>query len=138
MSPDPVVHIQSFSYKRGIPEEADIVLDARFLNNPYWQEELRDGSGLDEAVQAFIQDDPDFARWLDEQTTWLTWYLPKYRELRDTFPSIAIGCTGGRHRSVCVTEHLADRLVEKGFAAAPIHRDINLEFRDLGTAPENP
>ena len=128
----------SFSYMRGVPDEAELVMDARFLTNPYWEEDLRDGSGLDAEIASFISADPDLDRWLVQQVTMLSWYLPKYHAMRETYPLIAVGCTGGRHRSVFVTERLSEALREKGFAVKHTHRDINLEFRDLGIDATNP
>ncbi|KPD13199.1 RNase adapter RapZ [Phaeobacter sp. 11ANDIMAR09] len=116
--------IQSFSYKRGVPRSVDMVFDCRFLDNPYWNPDLRGKNGRDAAVQAHVKADARyegfFARVLD-----LTQYLlPAYREEGKSHLSIAFGCTGGQHRSVTLAETLAKALAEEGQQVSIRHREL--------------
>ena len=116
--------IQSFSYKRGLPSGADLVLDCRFLANPYWQPELRDLDGRDPAVVAHISADPRFAPFLAQVTALLETLLPAYRDEGKAHLSVAFGCTGGQHRSVAMAEKLAAHLAQAGWQVSKRHREI--------------
>lgn len=118
------VSIGSFSYKRGVPEGSDMVLDCRFLRNPYWDETLRDLDGRDPRVQGFVRDDPRFAAFLDQLAAMVLMLLPAYVEEGKVYFSVALGCTGGRHRSVTVAELLAGRLEAEGWQASLRHREL--------------
>ena len=121
---DMVVNVISFGYKYGIPIEADLVLDVRFLPNPYYIAELRDQTGLDDGVYQFVfgyQQTRDFMARLEDLLSFL---LPQYVEEGKTVLVIAVGCTGGRHRSVAVTRALADFIKRKGYQANENHRDM--------------
>lgn len=117
----------SFGFKRGIPLDADHVVDVRFLKNPYWVDELRHLTGRDEAVAAYVLDQPgarDFALgYADLLAPMLSGYLAELKP----FATIAVGCTGGQHRSVAVTELVAGRLRERGFTVRVVHRDLGRE-----------
>ncbi len=116
--------VMSFSYRRGLPREADLVFDARFLVNPYYDPALRDLTGHDAAVGQAIESDPDLPAFLTGIATMLSTLLPRYQREGKSYLTIAIGCTGGRHRSVYVAEKLAERLVVDGWRATVNHRDI--------------
>lgn len=123
-APGMALLIMSFSYRHGLPREADLVFDARFLVNPYYDPALRDLTGLDAAVGRAIESDPDLPAFFDGITTMLSTLLPRYRREGKSYLTIAIGCTGGRHRSVHVAEKLAKRLVVDGWRARVNHRDV--------------
>ncbi len=118
------VSVISFGFKYGIPIEADLVFDVRFLPNPYYIEDLRCKTGLDKDVISFLlgyQQTKDFIRHLENMIGFL---LPHYLEEGKTALVIAIGCTGGRHRSVTITKVLADFIRQRGFEASENHRDM--------------
>jgi len=114
----------SFSYKKGVPREADLVFDMRFLRNPYYNEMLRAQCGKDEAVAEYIACDEAFAPFMDHLTNMLELLLPRYLAEGKSYLTIAIGCTGGRHRSVCVAENIHDRIEKSGYFTQLIHRDL--------------
>ena len=125
-SPVPVmgVNVISFGFKYGIPIEADLVFDVRFLPNPYYIAELRHQTGLDKPVYDFVfgyQETRDFMVHLENLIGFL---LPKYVEEGKTMLVIGIGCTGGQHRSVAITKALADFIRRKGYQATDNHRDM--------------
>ena len=120
----------SFGFARGVPRNADLVLDMRFLRNPHWQEELRDLTGLDEAVGAYIAGDEAYEEALARIEELLLTLLPRYRAEGKSYVSIAFGCTGGRHRSVHVAERVAARLRAAGFSPSLDHRDLATPPRD--------
>lgn len=118
------VSVISFGFKYGIPIEADLVFDVRFLPNPYYLAELRSQTGLDEGVRNFVfgyQQSLDFLSKLEDMIGFL---LPQFVEEGKTALVIAIGCTGGQHRSVAFTRALADFIRQKGYNAAENHRDM--------------
>ena len=119
------VSIQSFSYKRGAPHEADMVLDCRFLRNPYWQEELRPLDGRDGQIQDFVGGDPLFRGFFDRVADLILMLLPAYRSEGKAYFSIALGCSGGRHRSVSVAELLAKHLEQNGWPVSVRHRELD-------------
>jgi len=116
--------VTSFAYRTGIPRDADLIFDVRFLDNPYYVDELRTLTGHHPAVAAHIQRDVDFAPFFDRLWRLLRPLLPRYEIRGKTYLTIAIGCTGGRHRSVYVAERLAARLREAGWRVAVAHRDL--------------
>ena len=118
------VSVQSFSYKRGAPHDADMVLDCRFLRNPYWDTDLRALDGDDPAIQEFVMQDPLFRDFFDRLVDLVMMLLPAYRAEGKAHFSIALGCTGGRHRSVTVAERLGARLAEAGWPVALRHREL--------------
>ncbi len=128
---DPVhaAHMQtsvvSFGYKHGIPLDVDIVLDCRFLPNPYWVERLRPLSGLDGPVRDYVLSQPATQAFLDKVEELLTMLLPSFQEEGKSYLTVALGCTGGRHRSVVLADALAERLSKAGLRTAAFHRDVD-------------
>ena len=118
------VSVIAFGYKYGIPLEADLVLDVRFLPNPYYIEELRSLSGLDQAVYDFVMDRADSREYMEKLTAFLDFQLPRFQEEGKPSLTVAVGCTGGRHRSVAVARALNDYLLEHGQNARLICRDL--------------
>jgi UPF0042 nucleotide-binding protein len=114
----------SFSFRRGLPREADIVFDVRFLSNPYYDVSLRPLTGLNERVGQAIERDKDFASFFERMTALLVPLLPRYREEGKSYLTIAIGCTGGRHRSVYTVQKLAGFLEKEGYKVGIRHRDM--------------
>ncbi|MEM7506843.1 MAG: RNase adapter RapZ [Pseudomonadota bacterium] len=119
------VSIQSFSYKRGAPHEADMVLDCRFLRNPYWEESLRPLDGRDDRIQDFVSKDPLFRGFFDRVADLILMLLPAYKREGKAYFSIALGCSGGRHRSVTVSELLAQHLETQGWQTSVRHRELD-------------
>ncbi len=120
----PTLAVTSFSYARGLPRDADLVLDMRFLRNPHWDEALRPGTGLDADVSAYIAADPAYAAALDQVEGLLLTLLPRYQREGKSYVTVAFGCTGGRHRSVHVAEAIGGRLRAAGFSPTIGHRDL--------------
>lgn len=119
--------VVSFGFKYGIPVDADFVADMRFLPNPFWVPELRDLSGLDAEVNDFVVSRPGAAEFLDTYANLIQRVADGYLVEGKRFVTIAIGCTGGKHRSVAIAENLAVRLVKVGVESAVIHRDLGRE-----------
>jgi UPF0042 nucleotide-binding protein len=117
----------SFGFKHGLPAEASLVFDVRFLPNPYFVPELSPRSGHDAEVARFVLDGPDAQALLGHVTTLLRFVLPRATEEGRAYFTVAVGCTGGRHRSVAVVEELARRLAD-GYAITVRHRDVNKGF----------
>jgi UPF0042 nucleotide-binding protein len=117
----------SFGYKYGLPLEADLVFDVRFLPNPFYIEGLGSHTGLEEDVRRFVLDNPVTGEFLRRMEDLLTFLLPNYQEEGKQRLSIAIGCTGGAHRSVAIAEHLAAFLRQQGHPVSVTHRDLALE-----------
>lgn len=105
-----MVSLVSFAFPEGLPREADLVLDARFLRNPHYDLKLRPMTGLEPAVADYVEQDPDFGRFLDCVDALLTLLLPRFIAEGKKYVTVAVGCTGGRHRSVHVVERLAASL----------------------------
>ena len=118
------VAVESFGFKHGLPLDADIVIDVRFLPNPHWEEALRPLTGHDPAVRDFVLERGITADFLDRFDDLLASLLPSYQAEGRSYLTVAIGCTGGRHRSVAVTEELARRFRERGIAVRATHRDV--------------
>lgn len=122
------LQVQSFAFRDGLPLSADLVFDVRFLDNPHFVEALRPLTGLDPAVSRFVLGQPDYKAFLDKLKGLLFFLLPRYRQEGKTSLTIAIGCTGGRHRSVAVAEDLGPYLLGAGFLVQVHHRDIDKEL----------
>lgn len=118
------VSVQSFSYKRGVPHGVDMVFDCRFLQNPHWQEELRAFTGRDAPVADYVQSDEKFDGFFDKVLGLTTYLLPAYRDEGKAYLTIGFGCTGGKHRSVAVTEMLGKALANKGWQVSIRHREL--------------
>lgn len=119
-----LVEVQSFGFKYGVPLESSIVMDVRFLPNPYFIPELKDGSGKDDAVRDYVLDNLTTAQFLDYFFPLLDMLLPAHRQEGKSYLTISIGCTGGRHRSVAIAEATAMHLQETWPSVRVIHRDI--------------
>jgi UPF0042 nucleotide-binding protein len=119
-----LVSVVSFGFRAGLPREADLVFDVRFLANPHYVPELRAGTGRDPAVAAHIRSDPFYPAFEDMLERFVTELLPRYQREGRSYLTIAIGCTGGRHRSVFVAERLAARLAAQGWQTEVRHRDL--------------
>jgi UPF0042 nucleotide-binding protein len=125
----PTVTVNSFSYRRGVPQGCDVVVDVRFLRNPYWVEGLREDDGRERAVQEHVAGDPRYGEFFERLSSLLLLLLPAYADAGKVYFSVAFGCTGGRHRSVTVAERLAARLAEAGWPAGVRHRELEREAR---------
>lgn len=119
-----ILSIMSFGYARGLPRNADLVFDMRFLQNPYWDENLRALSGLDEPVALHIRADPAYHEAMTKIEDLLLTLLPRYQAEGKAYVTVAFGCTGGQHRSVHVAGRVAERLENAGFSSAVSHRDM--------------
>jgi UPF0042 nucleotide-binding protein len=119
--------VVSFGFKYGIPVDADLVADMRFLPNPYWVPELRHLSGRDREVADYVKERPDAKAFLERYVALIETVAEGYLREGKRFMTIAIGCTGGKHRSVAMTEEIAQRLREQGLDARPMHRDLGRE-----------
>lgn len=117
--------VTSFSYRKGLPREADLVFDVRFLANPYYVEALRDQTGLDTLVKGHVSADPAFPPFFKGLGELLLSLLPHYRSEGKSYLTIAVGCTGGRHRSVFVAEKLGTLLRDEGYHVGVHHRDLS-------------
>ncbi|AEO49993.1 glmZ(sRNA)-inactivating NTPase [Rhodospirillum rubrum F11] len=122
--PELAIFVSSFGFRNGLPREADLVFDVRFLANPHYEPHLREMTGLDPAVAAYVAADPDFAPLIDRVTALLALLVPRYEKEGKSYLTIAIGCTGGKHRSVYTAERLAAWLNETGRRAHVRHRDL--------------
>ena len=131
LSADLSVSVQSFSYKRGTPRNVDMVLDCRFLRNPHWEAELRSLTGMDTAVSDYVKAEQIFDPFFTSLAEMLFLLLPAYRAEGKSYFSVALGCTGGQHRSVTVAECLAKTLADKGWQVSIRHREME---RRLGSA----
>tara|TARA_B100001105_G_C22070853_1_gene306519 strand:- start:11 stop:565 length:555 start_codon:yes stop_codon:yes gene_type:complete len=123
------ISVMSFSFRRGLPRESDLVFDARFLKNPHYDPALKPLTGRDPAVAAFIATDPDYHPFVDRLKGLIGPLLPRFDAEGKSYLTIAIGCTGGKHRSVALAEELADWLRSAG-------RSVTLSHRDVGAAGE--
>ncbi|HEX8216927.1 MAG TPA: RNase adapter RapZ, partial [Allosphingosinicella sp.] len=127
----PTLSVMSFGFARGLPRNADLVFDMRFLKNPHWQPGLRDLTGTDPRVGEHIATDEAYADALERIEELLVALLPRYAVEGKSYVTIAFGCTGGRHRSVHVAERVAARLRAEGFSPTVEHRDLASPPRDL-------
>ena len=119
------ISVVSFGYKHGLPLDVDLVFDVRFLPNPHWDEDLRPMSGLDLPVRDFVMKQILSAKFLDQLTGMLTLLLPAYKTEGKSYLTVAIGCTGGRHRSVVIAEQLKQWLIQSSHNPRVTHRDIS-------------
>jgi UPF0042 nucleotide-binding protein len=120
----PSLLFQSFAYRHGVPDDADFVFDARALPNPYWEPELRDLTGRDAAIAEFMQHHEEAARFLDDVTGFLERWLPSLVGSNRSYVTVAVGCTGGQHRSVYFAEQLAAHFDGRYGPALIRHRDL--------------
>ncbi len=118
------ITLMSFGFKNGLPREADIVMDVRFLKNPHWEPDLKPLSGQDKPVQDYVASDAAFAPFLQNLKNLLEPLFDRYRHEGKNYLTVSIGCTGGKHRSVFVVETLQEWLQGKGMNASAEHRDL--------------
>jgi UPF0042 nucleotide-binding protein len=119
--------VLSFGFKYGIPVDADLVIDMRFLPNPHWVPELRPHSGLDADVSAYVLEQPEAKEFLDAYVAVLRVVLRGYLREGKRYVTVAVGCTGGKHRSIAMSEEVARRLRGDGIATLVVHRDLGRE-----------
>lgn len=127
---EPALTVMSFGFARGLPRNADLVFDMRFLRNPHWDDALRPLTGLDDAVARYVGADPAYADAVSRIEDLLLFLLPRYRAEGKAYVTVALGCTGGRHRSVHFAEKIAARLRKEGFSPTMVHRDLGLPADD--------
>jgi UPF0042 nucleotide-binding protein len=118
------IRIESFGFKFGTPHGVDLMFDVRFLPNPYFVPELRERTGLEEPVVQFLVAQPDFEELVSRLSDLLLYLVPRYMAERRAYLSVAIGCTGGKHRSVAIAERIGGALDAAGFRARVVHRDV--------------
>jgi UPF0042 nucleotide-binding protein len=123
-NPKTNIRVLSFGYKHGVPLDLDFVFDVRFLPNPFYEPELKPLTGLEKEVGEFIERSPECSEFRARIKDLLTWIIPKFSEEGRLRLNIALGCTGGRHRSVYLAEKIGDDLRAKGYHVTVIHRDI--------------
>ncbi len=116
--------VVSFGYKHGLPIDVDLVFDCRFLPNPHWVDDLRPLTGLDEPVRQYVLGQPETGEFLDRLDALLALLLPAYQKEGKAYLSVAVGCTGGRHRSVVLADEVARRMAGHGYTPAVNHRDV--------------
>jgi len=117
--------VMSFGYKHGIPLDVDLVLDCRFLPNPHWEPELRPMTGLEPPVKDYVMGQPETGTFIERLHSLLELLLPAYVKEGKAYLTIAIGCTGGRHRSVVIAEEVGRHVAALGFSPTVSHRDID-------------
>jgi UPF0042 nucleotide-binding protein len=122
--PAPIVQLQSFSYKRGLPRSADLVFDCRFLQNPHWETSLRRMTGLEPPVQEFVSKDPRFEEFFTRVKEMCLFLLPAVQEEGKSYLTLAFGCSGGRHRSVTMAELMGQALAKSGWQVSIRHREL--------------
>ena len=118
--------VESFGFKGGVPLDADIVFDARCLPNPYWDPRLRPATGREASIVAFLEQYPLVQKMLDDIAAWVERWLPEYRDSHRSYLTVAIGCTGGQHRSVYLAERLAERLAQQQPGVRLRHRELGI------------
>jgi RNase adapter protein RapZ len=135
---EPVLTVMSFGFARGLPRNADLVFDMRFLQNPHWVPALKPKTGQDADVAAYVAADPYYAPVVDQIEALLLTLVPRYVAEGKSYVTIAIGCTGGRHRSVHVAERIAATLRAKGHHPILVHRNLDSAPQDglEGTPPK--
>jgi UPF0042 nucleotide-binding protein len=132
------VTVTSFGFARGMPPVADLVFDMRFLDNPHWDPELRELTGLDEGVGAHVERDPGFASAFEKIRDLVLELLPRYAAQGKRYVNVAFGCTGGRHRSVFVAERIAEALRGAGFSPTVLHRNLGSRAAEMIEGPHQP
>ena len=136
-SPHSIITVTSFGYSRGVPHNADLVFDLRFLRNPHWDSALRPLTGLDASVSEYVAADPEYDEAMQKIRELLRFLLPLYDAQGKAYVNIAFGCTGGRHRSVHVAEKFGGWLREDGFALTVSHRNLTSRPIDALEEPAN-
>ncbi|MBN2645176.1 MAG: RNase adapter RapZ [Desulfuromonadaceae bacterium] len=118
------VRLQSFGFRHGLPVDADLVVDVRFLPNPHYVEALRPLTGQDSSVRDFVLNQPVCQQFMEKTVDWLGFLLPHYRREGKSYLTVAVGCTGGHHRSVAIVEALHRLLMSEGLTIRTVHRDL--------------
>ncbi|MGO1119679.1 RNase adapter RapZ [Rhodovibrionaceae bacterium A322] len=134
-SPGMQVFVSSFSYRKGLPREADLVFDVRFLKNPHYVEELRPLTGQDKRVADHVAQDPAFSGFFQQLTNLIAPLLPRYAAEGKSYLTVAFGCTGGQHRSVTLAEKMAQWLADQGQSVLLTHREIDPTARAVRATP---
>ncbi len=124
------INIVSFGFKYGIPNDADVVMDMRFLANPYFIPELKNQDGESKAVKAFILSNSETTAFLEKYLNLLDYLIPLYKRENKAYLTFAVGCTGGRHRSVVIARSIYEHLNKKGLNPGLIHRDIDRDTKE--------
>jgi UPF0042 nucleotide-binding protein len=132
--PEMAISLVSFGYPFGLPREADVVLDARFLKNPHYVPHLRPLTGLNPDVGAFIETDPDYSSFFAHITSMVDFLLPRFVQEGKKYATIAIGCTGGQHRSVYLVDRLAAHISRAGWRVGTSHREVQKDRAAIGKA----
>lgn len=128
-----IITVLSFGFKNGIPSDADLVFDVRFLPNPYYETELRPLTGMDLPIQKYVMENGDGRIFVDKMTDLMEFLIPRYMDEGKNSLVIGIGCTGGRHRSVTITNALCDSLRKLPYSVRAEHRDIEKDRRIKGS-----
>jgi len=118
------IHIQSFGFKYGVPLESDLIMDVRFLPNPYFVPELKQLTGLDNSVREFIEQQDDTSEFMDRFLSLIDFLIPRYQKEGKSYLTISVGCTGGKHRSVFVVDILGKFLTTRELSLKVTHRDM--------------
>jgi UPF0042 nucleotide-binding protein len=116
--------VESFGYKHGLPADADFVFDVRCLPNPFWDLKLRPLTGKDEPVREFLQAEPEVVRMIDDITAFLETWIAKYQDFQRSYLTVAIGCTGGQHRSVFIADQVAAKLAAHYGPIQTLHHEL--------------
>jgi len=135
---DMTVTVSSFGFARGMPPVADLVFDMRFLDNPHWDPELRELTGMDDGVRTHIEANPAFAPAFARIRDLLLELLPQYAGQGKRYVNVAFGCTGGRHRSVFMAERMAEALRGGGFSPTVLHRNLGSRAAEMIEGPHQP
>ena len=128
-----IIHLTicSFGYKYGLPTDANLVLDVRFLANPYFVPELKAHNGESDAVKAFVLENPEAKTFLEKYNNLIDYLIPLYKKENKAYLTLALGCTGGRHRSVAISRVVFERLIKKGLNPSLQHRDIDRDLKEI-------
>jgi len=121
------ISVVSFGFKYGLPADADLVFDVRFVPNPFFVDALKSKNGLDPEVVAYLEEKDEYRGFIQKVGDLMEYLLPGFVKEGKSYLTVAVGCTGGRHRSVAAAEHLRERLRRSGFPARITHRDIDKE-----------
>lgn len=119
------INLMSFGYANGLPMEADMILDVRFLPNPYFVDELREKTGLSEEVKGYIRSKKEYQTYFEMLLNFLIYLIPLYEREGKSYLTVGIGCTGGKHRSVSIVDALAEHFAEKDYNVSTTHRDVD-------------
>jgi len=125
------INVVSFGFKYGVPNDADLIIDMRFLSNPYFVPELKPLDGESESVRKFLLSNPETMIFLEKYLDLLDYLIPLYKRENKAYLTLAVGCTGGRHRSVAIARNIFEHLNKKGLNPGLIHRDIDRDLKGI-------